>query len=103
MLCLELWAFEVMAIFSAFISLTATACQVITLNTAALFFMVVIGLQSAGSVLVGQNIGSMNVAKAKKYQKLIQLMGIGLALLLGTTIYLCRYFISEFYTNITEV
>ena len=53
MLCLEWWAFEVMIFFSAFISLKATAAQVITLNTAALFFMPTLGLQTAGSVLVG--------------------------------------------------
>ena len=44
MLCLEWWAFEIMILFSAFISIKATAAQVITLNTAALFFMPTIGL-----------------------------------------------------------
>lgn len=61
MLCLEWWAFEVMIFMSAFISLKATAAQVITLNTAALFFMPTVGLQTAGSVLVGRSIGSMEV------------------------------------------
>jgi MATE family multidrug resistance protein len=44
MLCLEWWAFEIMTLFAAYISLTATASQVIVLNVAALFFMPILGL-----------------------------------------------------------
>jgi MATE family multidrug resistance protein len=53
MLCLEWWAFEIMTVFAAYISLTATASQVIMMNMAALFFMPSLGLQTAGSFLIG--------------------------------------------------
>ena len=53
MLCLEWWSFEIMTVFAAYISLSATASQVIMMNMAALFFMPSLGLQTAGSILVG--------------------------------------------------
>jgi MATE family multidrug resistance protein len=58
MLCLEWWAYEIMTVFAAYISLKATAAQVILINLASLFFMPVLGLQISASVLVGQRIGA---------------------------------------------
>ena len=58
MLSLEWWAYEIMTVFAAYISLKATAAQVILINLASLFFMPVLGLQISASVLVGQRIGA---------------------------------------------
>jgi MATE family multidrug resistance protein len=58
MLCLEWWAFEIMTLLAAYISLTATAVQVIMMNMAALIFMPILGLQASASVLVGKRIGA---------------------------------------------
>jgi Na+-driven multidrug efflux pump len=44
MLCLEWWSFEIMTLFAAYISLKATASQVILINCVALFFMPIVGL-----------------------------------------------------------
>ena len=44
MLCMESWAFHIMTLFSALISVKATAVQVISLNIGALFYMPTLGL-----------------------------------------------------------
>jgi len=76
---------------------------VITLNTAALFFMPTLGLQTAGSVLVGQKIGALDLNSAKRYQRLTQILGICLAIFLGGVILVFRELIAEAYTNVQEV
>jgi MATE family multidrug resistance protein len=58
MLCLEWWAFEIMTLFAAYISMNATAVQVIIINIAGLIFMPFLGLQASASVLVGKRIGA---------------------------------------------
>lgn len=58
MLCLEWWAFELMTMFSAWISMDATAAQIVILNTACIAFMPALGLQYAASVLIGKAIGA---------------------------------------------
>jgi Na+-driven multidrug efflux pump len=45
----------------------------------------------------------MDVTGAKRYQKLTQMTGACMGLLLGLIIYLFRGLISEFYTNNLEV
>jgi|LauGreDrversion4_2_1035121.scaffolds.fasta_scaffold2564039_1 Na+-driven multidrug efflux pump len=47
-----------MMVFSAFISVQASATQIIIMNTSSMMFMLPLGLQIAGSALVGQNIGA---------------------------------------------
>ena len=58
MLCLEWWGFELMTLFSAWLSLDAVAAQIVILNTAVIAFMPGMGLQYAASVLIGQAIGA---------------------------------------------
>jgi MATE family multidrug resistance protein len=53
MLCLEWWSFELMTLYSAFISMQATAAQIISLNTAVISFMPAFGIQYAVSALIG--------------------------------------------------
>lgn len=53
MVCLEWWSFEIMTLFAAYTSLTATASQIILLNTAVITFMPALGLQQGGSTLIG--------------------------------------------------
>ncbi len=47
-----------MTLLAAYISMNATAVQVIMMNMAALIFMPVLGLQASASVLVGKRIGA---------------------------------------------
>lgn len=53
MVCLEWWSFEIMTLYAAYISLNATASQIIILNTAVITFMPALGLQHGGSTLIG--------------------------------------------------
>jgi MATE family multidrug resistance protein len=53
MQCLEWWGFELMTLFSAWISMEATAAQIITLNTAVIAFMPILGIHYASSVVIG--------------------------------------------------
>lgn len=43
-ICLEWWSFEVMMLLSSFISVKATATQIIIMNTCSLFYMLPLGL-----------------------------------------------------------
>lgn len=44
MICLEWWSFEILILFSAYISMTATSANIIVLNTAVTSFMPALGL-----------------------------------------------------------
>jgi Na+-driven multidrug efflux pump len=67
MLCMESWAFHLMTLLSALISVKATAVQVISLNIGALFYMPTLGLQITGSNVIGPCIGAQDIINAKKY------------------------------------
>jgi Na+-driven multidrug efflux pump len=58
MFCLEWWSFELLTLYSAYISMRATAVNVIILNIAIISFMPALGMQYAASALIGQNIGA---------------------------------------------
>jgi Na+-driven multidrug efflux pump len=45
----------------------------------------------------------MDLVGAKRYQRITQLTGVCMCILLGTIIYVFRSLIAEFYTNIEEV
>jgi len=64
-ICLEWWSFEFMMLFSSYISVKATATQIILMNTCSLCFMLPLGLQIAASVLIGQRIGALDLLQAK--------------------------------------
>ena len=51
-ICLEWWSFECMMLLSSYISVKATATQIIIMNTCSLFYMLPLGLQISSSVLV---------------------------------------------------
>ena len=45
----------------------------------------------------------MDVAGAKRYQRLTQMTGVCMGLIIGCVIYVFRRLIAEFYTNIEDV
>jgi Na+-driven multidrug efflux pump len=67
MQCMESWAFHLMTLLSALISVKATAVQVISLNIGALFYMPTLGLQITGSNVIGPCIGARDIINAKIY------------------------------------
>lgn len=66
-ICLEWWSFEIMMLLSSYISVKATATQIIIMNTCSLFYMLPLGLQISSSVLIGKKIGALKVPAAKAY------------------------------------
>ena len=88
---------------AAFISIKATSVQVITLNVLIILFSPFVGFQAAGSVIIGNCIGAMEIVKAKMYQKLIQVIGFAFSLADGVIVYTFSEFITDYYTNIEEI
>ena len=58
MICLEWWTFEIQTFMASFISVEATATQVIMLNSIYVLFGFTLGVQFAGCALIGKAIGS---------------------------------------------
>ena len=86
MLSLEWWSYELMMVFAASLSVGESATQIIIMNACSFFFMFPLGLQISGSVLVGKEIGGQNVYKSKMYQRFVQTIGVGIALLVALTL-----------------
>ena len=57
MLCFEWWAFELLAIFSGYMSIAALAGEVIIINLVSFIFMIPLGISCAASSLTGNYIG----------------------------------------------
>ncbi len=67
MVCFEWWAFELLAIFSGYISVEALAAEVVIINIVSFIFMMPLGISYAASSLTGYYIGQGNVRMAKKF------------------------------------
>jgi multidrug resistance protein, MATE family len=76
---------------------------VITLNVLIIVFSPFVGFQAAGSVIIGNCIGAMEIGKAKMYQKLIQMIGFTFSIVNGLIVYTFSEFITDYYTNIEEI
>ena len=92
-----------MMVFAASLSVKESATQIIIMNATSLCFMAPLGLQIAGSVLVGNKIGKGNVPSAKKYAKFVNALGIVMGLALAFILMVFSMPISSFYTNIESV
>ncbi len=57
MVCFEWWAFEILAIFSGYISVAALAAEVVIINIVSFIFMMPLGISFAASSLTGNYIG----------------------------------------------
>jgi MATE family multidrug resistance protein len=77
--------------------------QVITLNVLIILFSPFVGFQAAGSVIIGNCIGAMQIEMAKMYQKMIQLIGFIFSIIDGLIVYIFSVYITEYYTNIEEI
>ena len=59
------WAFDVFTFISSYMSPEALAAQTILRNISLFFFMIPVGLSIPTAVLIGNNIGAMNIPAAK--------------------------------------
>ncbi|TNV79111.1 hypothetical protein FGO68_gene194 [Halteria grandinella] len=103
MVCMEWSSFEIMTIYSAYIGVTATATQIVILNTEIITFMATMGLQYAAQTLISNQLGAQQVNTAMRSRKFIKLVGYMTGLTMGLFIFFFRNFIAEFYTSLDEV
>ena len=87
MLLAEGWAFNVMGVFAGLISVTDQAANTILLMIIAIMFMVPMGIQSAASAIIGEQIGANRVKIAKQYFYVMVYVCVGLLILVQMLIY----------------
>jgi len=99
--CLEWWAFEIMALICGLTDdpNTAIGANAILLQTTSLLYMIYLGISIATNVRVGVSFGANDPARAKLAAKI----GMGCALVsssvLGLLLFVGRYQVAAFYTK----
>jgi MATE family multidrug resistance protein len=63
MFSLEWWVYEILTLMSGYISVEATAAEIILVNINGLLFMIPYGISQAATTVVGNSIGENNVKK----------------------------------------
>jgi MATE family multidrug resistance protein len=76
MLCFEWWAFELLAIFSGLLGVTALASEVVVINMVTFIFMLPLGISYSASALVGNYLGEGNIRDAKIYASLTIVLNV---------------------------
>jgi len=73
------------------------------LNTLIIFACIAAGLQYAGQVLIGKSIGEGNLDQAYYYRKIVCIIGVIIALATSSMVYLGRFAIASFFTDIPHI
>lgn len=95
----EVTGFSFMAIFIARLGTTPVAGHQIAANLAALMFMVPLSLGNATSTLVAQRIGALDLADARRIGWHGVQIGLGVAAVMGTVVWLGREAVLGLYTG----
>ena len=103
MIFVEWLAFEFLILMSGALGVAEQATQTIVLNTTILFFGVVVGIQTAMACLIGQQIGSQNVDKARGYYRVGKLIAFVQISLTGLFFYSANEWILSLFTDRAEV
>ena len=90
MLVAECWALNVMGVFAGLISVTDQAAYTILAMIVQVMFMFPLGIQSAASAIIGEQIGANRVALAKAYFKLMSIVCLCLLLIVQLLVYSLR-------------
>ena len=96
---IEVTGFAFMAIFIARIGTTAVAGHQVAANLVSLMFMVPLALGNAGGTLVAQRIGAGDAADARRLGWHSLVIGLGLAAVMGSAVFLGREAVVGLYTN----
>ena len=96
---IEVTGFAFMAIFISRLGETAVAGHQIAVNLVSLLFMLPLGLSNGTSTLVAQRIGAGDLADARRLGWHGLQFTLGLALLVGCSIYLSRHAVLRLYTG----
>ena len=73
--------------------------MMITMQVAALIWEVNLGFQETACVLVGAQIGAMNVPLAKKYARYILIHALGTALLVSVLLFVFRSQVAGWFSS----
>lgn len=98
MLCFEWWAFELLAIFSGYISIEAIAAEVIIINIVSFIFMIPLGISYAASALTGSYIGARKINLAKRLSNLTLIFNILITLVVLIIIVTFNKELATFFT-----
>ena len=98
MICFEWWAFELLAIFSGYISVAALAAEVVIINMVSFIFMMPLGISFAASALTGYYIGRNNIPMAKRFAHMTMLLNLLLTLVVLALIILFSNELSNLFT-----
>ena len=103
LIAMEWWAFEVMSIMAGWIGVNEQASQLVVFNMSCFLYMLPMGLSSATATIIGQEIGKVDIPKAKEYYKVTAQTSI----VLSTIVIILFYFNSDalfsIYTSISSV
>ncbi|KAL6183250.1 hypothetical protein ACLB2K_044661 [Fragaria x ananassa] len=105
MVCLEMWSFELIVLLSGLLPnpKLETSVLSISLNTAAMVWMIPFGLSSAVSTRVSNELGAGHPKTARLSVCVVMVMAITEGLLVGLVLILIRNFWGYAYSNETEV
>ncbi|CAN6283486.1 unnamed protein product [Urochloa humidicola] len=105
MVCLEWWSFELLVLLSGLLPnpKLETSVLSICLNTGALMFMIPLGLGTAISTRVSNELGAGQPQAAKLATRVVMGIALSAGLLLASTMILLRNFWGYMYSNEPEV
>lgn len=105
MVCLEMWSFELIVLLSGLLPnpKLETSVLSISLNTAAMVWMIPFGLSSAVSTRVSNELGAGHPETARLAVCVVLVMAITVGLLVGSVLILIRNFWGYAYSNETQV
>jgi multidrug resistance protein, MATE family len=103
MVCFEWWAFEILVVFSGYISIPALASEVIIVNIVSFLFMMPLGISFAASSLTGYYIGQGKVNLAKRFALLTILLNMVLSTLIILLMSLYKDFLAHLFIEDPDI
>jgi MATE family multidrug resistance protein len=100
---LEMWAFSAAALVAGRLGATAIAAHTVTLNMAALAFMLPLGISQGATTRVGNLIGARDPAQAQRAAWIALAMGAGVMTLSALAFIVFRHGLPRIYTPDPEV
>jgi Na+-driven multidrug efflux pump len=86
MIMLDMWCYEIITLQSGYLTIEATAAQIILSNIQVFFVQLALGISIASSTLIGSSIGEGNLEKARSYLRVILTSSVCLFLALQSLV-----------------
>lgn len=87
MVIIDQWAWEMLMLLCGYWSIEEQASQIILVTITSICYMCGLGLDQAACALVGFQIGANDIAKAKKYYKLLSFVSIWIVSIQATVLF----------------